>query len=117
MEAGSGITGIVLYGAGAVTAAAFAGRLWWKKCGGTECAGERSGMKKGGMERSGVKKGGRGTTSLQMPYSREGVFSLMRENGRAAAGGGSGDLCGTSGGRYAGRGRDEGKPAVHFYFQ
>lgn len=34
-EAGSGIPGIVLYGAGAVTAAAFAGRLCWKKYGRT----------------------------------------------------------------------------------
>ncbi|MFR9234801.1 MAG: hypothetical protein ACLVLH_18150 [Eisenbergiella massiliensis] len=70
---------------------------------------------KGGMERSGVKKAGRGTTSLQMPYSRGGGFPLCGKSGCCA--GGSGDLCGTSGGRYAGRGRNEGKPAVHFYFQ
>lgn len=40
-EAGSGIPGIVLYGAGAVTAAAFAGRLCWKKYSRTSDAGSQ----------------------------------------------------------------------------
>ena len=81
VEAGSWITGIVLYGAGAVTAAAFAGRLWWKKCCVTERAGERSGMKKGGMERIGVKKGRTGNDKSADAVQQGRRLSLMRKMG------------------------------------
>lgn len=52
-EAGNGVPVTVLYGAGGCTAAAFAGRIWWKRKGSTAdaCRQERllSGMRKGGM--------------------------------------------------------------------